>query len=133
MHLRTRGVALLSVTAVLASGSLTPVSAASAAMDRQTTSSQLLGLPIIGDLLVPLTGGDLTSVVGALSTTELQNALGTLLPPELAFVVGGLTPAQITGLLGAGGTGSVITGLLGQATGLAGGTPAASQVDALIA
>jgi len=133
-------------------------------MDRQTTSSQLLGLPIlgdllngilgqlasatvaqiqgligdltptqIGDLLQTATGNDLTKLLQAAQNTgDLTAALDTLLPAELASVVGGLTPAQITGLLGAGGTGSVITGLLGQATGLA-GTPAASQVDALIA
>jgi hypothetical protein len=75
----------------------------------------------------------LTGLLAALTPSQLAGPLGTLNPTQLTTIAGALTPAQISGLLGAGATGSVVTGLLGQATSLAGGTPSAPQVDALIA
>jgi len=84
-------------------------------------------------LLSGASPAQLTSLLGALTSGQLAGALGGLDPAQLTTLVAGLTPAQITGLLGAGGTDSVISGLLGQAIGLAGGTPGALPVDALLA
>ena len=222
MHLRTRGVALLSVTAALAGGTLTTVTTTATAATPPSASASLLGLPIdipgllatitgatvgvvqtlilllspsdigdllvaadalqtsklleaatnnnqlagalttltpteAGDLLAPLTGTDLTRAVGGLTTTQLQSALGTLTATQtgdllasagganltsllaalsttqLTNALGTLTPAQITGLIGAGATDSVVSGLLGQATAVAAGTPLAAQVNPLLA
>lgn len=81
-------------------------------------------------LLSGLTGGDLATLVLGLTGGDLTN------------VVGALTPAQITELIASPtGTGSVITGLLGTVTQLAGGGAAnpdavnllLGQVTALVA
>ena len=86
-----------------------------------------------GELLARVGGTDLATVLGGLTSGQLAGALDTLTPAQLTTLVGGLTPAQITSLLAAGGTDSVVTGLLGQATALAGGAPTAPQVDTLVA
>lgn len=78
-----------------------------------------------------LTGGELTTILGGLTGGQLAGALGTLDPAGLTQIVGGLTPSQITGLLRAGGSASLIDGLLGSATAL-GGTPGTSAIDGLL-
>jgi Mg/Co/Ni transporter MgtE len=84
-----------------------------------------------GSLLSVADATQLTNLLGALTSGQLSGALTTLDPAALTSIVGGLTPSQITGLLGAGGSSSVIDGLLGTATGLA-GTSDVSDINGLI-
>ncbi len=85
-----------------------------------------------GALLAAADSTQLETLLGSLTGGQLAGALATLGSGDLSDVVGALSPSQITSVLGAGGTASVIHGLLGTATALAGSTPDAAAVDDLV-
>lgn len=149
LHRSTRPLVIAATTsAILLSGGLGTVARAADApaptvrQSAPTPKAGLLGLDLtatVGDLL----SGDVPAALDGLSSLPLGDVLANpaqlttlvsgLTGGDLTNVVGALTPAQITGLIGSpDGTGSVITGLLGTATGLAGGGADAGAVNDLL-
>jgi hypothetical protein len=114
MHLRTRGVALLSVTAALAGGTLTTITTTATAANPAPASAGLLGIDIPG-LLATITGatvatvqtlilllspsdiGDLLVSADALQTSKLLQAATN--NGQLAGALSTLTPTEAGDLL----------------------------------
>ena len=142
MHLRTRGVALLSVTAALAGGTLTTITTTANAANPAPVSANLLGIDIPG-LLATITGatvgvvqtlilllsssdiGDLLVAADALQTSklleaatnngQLAGALSTLTATEAGDLLAPLTGTDLTRAL-AGLTTTQLTNALGTLT-----------------
>lgn len=109
MHLQTRrGVALLSVTAALAGGTFTTITAAATAADGQNPSARLLGLPILGDLL----SGILGQIAGATVAT-VEGLIAPLTSTQVGDLLQSANAAELTKLLEAAENTGQLTGALG--------------------
>ena len=109
MHLRTRGVALLSITAALTGGAFTTTAVAATASDGLNPSTRLLGLPILGDLL----GGILGQITGATPLATVQTLISGLSLTQVGDLLQSADATQLTKLLSAADANGQLTGALG--------------------
>lgn len=156
---RHRSIATLATATLIAGGSLGSSAHAAEPQPDPAPAFQAMGLfgGLLGGILetvvsatpaqvqeqlAPLTDAQTAALLEAADPAQLDSLLAVLTPTQLAgalgggdltSVVGGLSPEAITGLLGmTGGFGSVLSGLVGTAAGLGGGSPSPAAVTALV-